>query len=332
MSDTSWTSFMTLLRAGLWEHDLPDCDIPVFDWPDVLQLGRDQAVMGLLLRGTAHLTKHVPETIQSELIAWETALRRVSARLGRVEADLLTEFRQAGLHPVVQKGSAVAKYYPDPELRQGGDIDLFCPEFDQARSLVPTARTAPDGAAVFSRVGVTVELHPRYYDLHLDPKRLPAPGTPCGELLLLSAHILKHAIGSGVGLKQCCDLARALEALEGKYDKEEFRAALRGAGLVRWHQLLCSVLVIDLGLKPERCLPGFVPCDPGPLRKIIRSGGNFGQTGAVRQKSLQGGAVGRKAITAAGFLRRVPFSLRYAPREAFATIRELLLGNLRRKQ
>ena len=165
---------------------------------------------------------------------------------------------------------------------------------------------------------VTVELHPRYYDIHRPAAKLPAPGTPCGEILLLSAHIFKHVIGHGLGCKQLCDMAVALARLDGKYDKAELREALKRAGLLRWHTLLCSLLVADFGLDPACCLADFRPVDPERLRRIVRTAGHFGQHAH------------KKAATAGAFLRRLPFSLSYCPRETFATIWELALGNLKK--
>ena len=335
MPDQAWNIFLELLRAGLWEQDLRLPAVPdTAGWEQVFQLGREQAVMGVLLRGIARLpeAQRPPEALQPVLQAWQTAFSRASARYARVQETLLAQLDGAGLHPVVQKGTEAAKYYADPSVRQAGDIDLFLPEgeFQRALALAPDAQAAPDEAAFFVRDGVTVELHPRYFDVHLRPARLPAPGTPCGELLLFSSHIFKHAIGPGVGCKQLCDLARALTALEGRYDKQELAEALRRAGLRRWHGLLCSLLVADFGLAPSCCLPGFRMQDPAPLRRLVRAGGNFGLADAAHRRSRQRGSFGKKAATAGAFLRRLPFSLRYGAREALATIWGLALGNLRK--
>ena len=335
MPDSTWNTFLDLLRAGLWEQDLRLPAVPDrAGWDQVLQLGRDQAVMGLLLRGIAHLPEEqqLPAELHPVALAWEVAFSSANARYTRVQAALLKHLTGAGLHPVVQKGSEAAKYYENPSLRQAGDIDLFLPdgEFQRARELVPDAELASDSAYVFVRDGVTVELHPRYYDVHLSPAKLPSPASPCGELLLLSSHIFKHAMGPGVGCKQLCDLTRALTALEGRYDKQELAAALRRAGLLRWHTLLCSLLVADFGLNPACCLPGFRAKDPAQLRRIVRRCGHFGLADAGHRRSRSRGTFGKKAATAGAFLRRLPFSLRYGARETFATIWGLALGNLRK--
>ena len=321
MSDSVWNTFLALLRAGLWERDLqlpaaPDAD----GWEQLLALGRGQAVMGLLLRSLAHLPagQRPPEAFPPVLQAWEEAFSRANARYARVQETLLAQLAAAGLHPVAQKGSEAAKYYADPSVRQVGDIDLYLPEgeFQRARALFPDVRIASDGAVVFAIDGVTVELHPRYYDIHLTPAKLPAVGSPCGEILLLSSHIFKHAMGFGLGCKQLCDLALALTRLDGKYDKKELREALHCAGLLRWHRLLCSLLVADFDLDQNCCLDDFRPVDSEKLRRIVRSSGHFSHHAK------------KKAATAGAFLRRLPFSLSYCPRETFATIWELALGNL----
>ena len=334
MDNRMWNSFLTLLRAGLWEKDVQLAHTPdENEWERLLQGAREQAVTGLLLRAVAHLNEAQtpPAPVRMRLVAEADLLDRKGSRAEAAERSVLALFQGAGLHPVVQKGSRSARHYAFPALRVSGDVDLYLSdkEFEKGVALAPGGRKAPDGSHVFKQEGVTVELHPRYYDLHCDTAQLPAPATVCGELLLLSAHILKHVLGAGVGLKQLCDMARALEACEGTYDKRELATALTNAGLMRWHTLLCSLLVDDLGLDPSRCLDGFSPVNPEPLRRIVQEGGNFGQATEKRQKALHSGsAFARKASTALTFLKRLPFSLRIAPREARATIRELVRGNL----
>lgn len=334
MDNRMWDTFLSLLRAGLWEKDVRLTQAPdENEWGLLLQGAREQAVTGLLLRAVAHLGEDQtpPASIRMRLVAEADLLDRKGHRTLAAERSILALYQGAGLHPIVQKGSRSALHYAVPALRVSGDVDLYLPgeEFDKAVALAPGARKAPDGSYSFKQEGVTVELHPRYYDLHCDFSALPAPASVCGELLLLSAHILKHAMGAGVGLKQLCDMARALDRCEGTYDKQELATALENAGLTRWHTLLCSLLVEDLELDPSRCLEGFSAVHPEPLRRIVREGGNFGQATEKRQKALHSGsAFARKASTAFTFLKRLPFSLRTAPREARATIRELVRGNL----
>ena len=325
--------FFALLRAGLWEWDLRLDAVPAAEeWQALLETARRQAVLGLLYRGVAHLPEDQmpPADQRLQLLAEIDHIERRNKQLEQTQQALLGRFRDAGLHPLVQKGTEAGKYYTYPLLRESGDIDLYfaAGEFDQAMALPPQVRTAPDGAGVFTFRDVTVELHPRYFDLHRQDAELPEVPSVYAELLMLSAHILKHAIGAGVGCKQLCDMAIALARTDGHYDRERFRTYLKCAGLLRWQRVLCSLLVEDLGLNPACCLPVFTPCNPAPLRRIVLSGGAFGLFDPAREKAVRSGKAARKLQSASAFLRRLPFSLRVAPRETFATIGELVKGNL----
>ena len=334
MPKFSWDIFMKLLRAGLWEKDLQlDGPLNSSEWEKLLQAGRNQAVAGLFLRGVAHLPveQMPPVAVRMQLLAEADEIERRNLQASIVEREVLERFGQEGIVPLVLKGSRAAKYYYEPLLRESGDIDLFIPkdEFESACAVFPGAKLSPDGSAVFTYKGVVVELHNRYYDLHVSPDKLPAVPSVCGELLLYSAHILKHALGPGIGFKQLCDMALALAGNEGKYSKADLEGALRRSGLYRWHRLLCSMLVSDLGLDPRFCLDSFVPCNPSPLRNIIRDGGNFGSTYGSRQKAIKSkNSVLKKTNTLLSFLRHIPFAITIAPGEAVATVRELIKGNI----
>ncbi|MBQ9310717.1 MAG: nucleotidyltransferase family protein [Bacteroidales bacterium] len=323
-----WEIFMALVRAGLWEKET---DLPVVpgltDWESLLEASRAQAVEGLLFRGVSHLpdSKMPPAQIRLLLMADADSIERNSGRIASVQDGVLKEFARHSLPAVVVKGTEAAKYYAFPALRESGDIDIYCPDFRRALELFPHAVPKPDGSASFVRDGVEVELHPRYFDLHLPDSRLPEVPSRAAELLMLSAHIFKHAAGAGIGLRQFCDMAAAMSH---PYDHEQFREALSRARMLRWNSLLCSYLVEDLGLDPVHCGIGFARCNPSRLRKIVMDGGNFGFSGSLRSRSDNPGI--RKAATALSLIRRIPFSVRYAPREAFLGFVSLVGGNLTR--
>ena len=121
---------MSLLRAGLWEQDLElPCTPDVDAWELVLSLGRVQAVMGLVVRGIAHLPEEQRdlEELEPVLQAIKEALSRANHTYARVQVTLFQILAESRLHPIIQKGSEAAKYYADPSVRQVGDIDLYLP-------------------------------------------------------------------------------------------------------------------------------------------------------------------------------------------------------------
>ena len=331
---------LALVRSALENRPLrgPDfdwlCRWDSSDWNRILAEARVQSVCGLVFQAVSLLPPGtpIPEDILFILVAEGDSVAAQSKSLASTARTLKERMAGRGLHPRVMKGEETARFYPEPLLRGYGDIDLLLPE-DEVDTAVSSllregyaVRKEADGSFHFEYDGIDVDVHTRYYDLSLPPSRLPEPFSPEGTILMLSAHALKHAMGVGVGLRQVCDIAAAFRALEGQYDPEALREAFRKAGILRWTRLLCRFLSCYLGISdplfPENRI------SPEPLMKLVREGGNFGHYAQSRAKALACPAPIRKLDTAFRFVRRLPFSLRYAPREVFPHIWELIRGNL----
>ena len=339
-------AFFSLLRSGLYERPLLVEELPAVaaldeaDWKDLVALTRRQTVPGLIYRALTHLpdTLSVSSDIVLTLMSIAGGVEQENRHKAVVRGQLLAEYEGAGLHPVVMKGATVAAFYAHPELRNSGDIDLYFPpdEFDRACRLTGDAHKASDGTVHSRRDDVDLDLHNRYFDLHCPADRLPAVGTPEATILMLSGHILKHAVGAGVGIRQLCDLTMAWCALGGKagsIDPAVMREYFRQTGTLRWNRLLFSFLEDYLGLPDSPLANQRVSSEP--LLRIILEGGNFGHFATARTAAIKAGTSGsraatrkRKRNTLSRFLHRLPFSLRYAPRETFATMWNLVRGNL----
>ena len=199
--------------------------------------------------------------------------------------------------------------------------------------------------------GVNVEHHTRLTDLHSpfirkylykqeqDPANLTSfrlPGNPTEitipspllNLVLLNTHIMKHAFGWGIGLRQLCDLARAYHCLQTETDGKALYDLCRKAGIIRWNSLLHAFLVKQLGL-PASSLPyPEKTVSPEPLLEIILRGGNFGLYHAQRRNTAEN-KWSSKFHTFRSFLGNIRFSCRYAPQEAFWTFTNLLTGQFK---
>ena len=294
-----------------------------------MQIARQQTVAGLLYRAVTHLPDDfkLPDGYVLDLMAIAGGLTRENHTKAAVTKQIFGECSAAGLHPVVMKGQSVAAYYTHPELRYSGDIDLYFPPEEYPRALTLLGgEVAPDGSRHISRSGIDIDIHDRYFDLHCADKKLPAVGTPEATILLLSSHILKHAIGPGVGLRQCCDLAAAWQALAPTIDPRAIREVFSQTGTLRWNRLLFSFLAEYLGLAEALFADERVSSEP--LLHIILEGGNFGHHAEARAGALKADDSKRKRNTLSRFLYRLPFSLRYAPRETIATMLTLIRGNL----
>ncbi len=237
---------------------------------------------------------------------------------------------------------------------------------DKAIDLVKShgikVETMPDGSQSYEWKGIEIEQHPTIVDLcspaarkwipELDgePGYVPsdlADGllVPSPELnaLLLNTHILKHALGKGIGLRQMCDLAMLYHRIcaDGRRQEcgERIFRLYRRAGILKWSRLLHSFLVGVIGLKEEELPYSEKVVSYWPLFRIVEDGGNFGQhrgKGSGHFGTSTGSVTGRlcdrkrKLETAGMFLRRAGFSMRFAPKEAFWTFWELVKGQFRK--
>lgn len=327
---------LDLVRSALWERSVEESTLQQLKeldgsgWASLLETAEQQTVSGLLYLAAGHFPEGmpVPEDISWELMTRVNILANRSRRMGALEKEILSMLSAAGLHPLVMKGSACAARYPAPELRMAGDIDLYLPEgeFSPAEEALRAAghatKTSLDGSVIADIQGITIELHGSYFDWNAPASAFPPVPSAEAELVMLSAHILKHACGVGVGLRQICDFALAWHQYPG--DREALEPLFQRLGLGKWNRLLLSF--IQAYLDPSVTVAR--PVSPAPLLRIVSQGGNFGQYAHGRQNRLSGSPLFRKADTAVRLLARLPFALRYSPREALAMLRDRTLGNL----
>ena len=317
---------MVLLRRGLGfspGEALPPGDgIP---WSEVLGLARRQAVTGLLYAGLQTVEERVtlPDDTLFTLAVLISRIEKRGKTLDDFSSRYTASLREEGWHPLVLKGPEVARLYPSAFLRESGDLDLWLPkdEWNRFEAAHPLWKKAPDGSLQWEEEGVPIDLHPRYFDLSCKERLLPEVPSHEATLLMLSAHIRKHCMGSGVGLKQMCDMAVAYSRLP--YDREKLKDIYKKTGTLRWNRLLAAFLEAYLHCREHPFLPDGLP-SPEPLARIVFSGGDQGQYAPGRTQSLHSSSLLRKLDTLRRMLGRVPFSLRYAPGELLPYLGTLL--------
>ena len=337
-------ALLTLLRSGLWNRP-PDTQelfpLSSEEWKEVFEKSRNHTVTAIVADSLEYLPEN--QLPSDEVLAgWAVESDRIE-RLGATMANVtavLSEIYKT-LRPVCFKGLECASLYSRPSSRQCGDIDLY---FDDIESSAALARKygcvpehKPDGSFTYAVQGIVVEHHPSYIDLCAPRKRKwlrtldENPGFETGNggmlrpvpslnLLVLHSHVMKHAFGRGVGLRQMCDLARAYYSYDGMYEPEDLRRMYRKAGLATWTRMIHAFLADYLGLGKE-----FLPyteshADASEFLERVLLAGNFG-------RSIQGSDQG-KVRTLKAFMANALFAARYAPDEYFWQIVQLAGGQL----
>ena len=148
-----------------------------------------------------------------------------------VQQDILSVMAKHGIETLVLKGTHLAQYYPHPEQREFGDLDLYFydrhGEADRLAREVLKVTVSNDAHhhSKYNYRGVTVESHYDFVNRHYPPsnrryetllKEL-AP-SPTFEVLFLLRHMAGHFAASRLTLRDWVDWTLTCRALQEKVD------------------------------------------------------------------------------------------------------------------
>ena len=120
--------FFKLIRLGIGTEKYSD--FPTLNresWAQVCGLGKTMALMGIMVSGIETLPKEkMPEKdILLRLVerVWQT--EKMNAELNRKSVEMYELYKKEGFSPILLKGQGTATFYPKPERRMPGDVDLW---------------------------------------------------------------------------------------------------------------------------------------------------------------------------------------------------------------
>jgi hypothetical protein len=132
-----------------------------------------------------------------------------------------TYMRDAGIEPVLFKGWAIARFYPEPGLRPLGDIDLFvAPDLEETAKRAVVSWSLGPSDVDFSHEELDMlglpwhEVFAHSEQVKLEETDIRVMG-PEHQLALLCMHFLKHGGWRPLWL---CDIAVALESRLPTFD------------------------------------------------------------------------------------------------------------------
>ena len=299
---------LTLLRVAFGaEKRLPE-PLSAEQWAAVLKEARKQSVVGIAFLGVSAL----PEDQYPEMAVIKSWLQLVykitvtNESLSKGAVAVTDFFRSRGMRCVILKGQSLAPYYPHPEYRMSGDIDVWvdAPEAALAalaRSLNPGCELCYHHADMSLPEAKKVEAHFRpswmfnpVYNSRLqaffresaagqfgnavvtEHGAIAVPTTAFNRIYLL-LHIYRHVFFEGVGLRQLVDYYYVLKAGFTEEEKAGTLAIIRRLGLLRICGAVMYVMKKAFGLED-----GLLLTEPDRRRgehllsEILR-GGNFGR-------------------------------------------------------
>ena len=317
--------FFEILQNGLWGKPIEA--VPTRnDMLHVVKLALSQTVLGIV--GNVIITD---KTLSSYLTERELAyLRKLVMSVVSVSytwncsvRNIFMEMHDNGVEPILLKGQGIAQYYPNPDFRQCGDIDLYVGKqyFEKACEVVKALATENDMATVkhtkkhfhiyLGKVPVELHLYSDvYYPKRLDriyqeisdagisvaPVEVELAGYPVKtpsvnfNVFYIFNHLWHHFIADGVGLRQICDLCVLLHRFHGQIDHDYLQNVLERMGLLKQWKIFGSIAVDKLGLPVEE-YPFYDKKYSRLKEKVFRLvmlEGNFGQQNLKEHKRPDG--------------------------------------------
>lgn len=268
-----------LLKKSLWDISFELASSTSFQL--LPQIAKEQGVTSFVYDGARRTGITIPDEIEQQWRKHITASIFQNERLLMAQDAVLRSFERTNIPVAVLKGSSAARYYPQPELRALGDIDLLINKND-----IPTARELllhegykenaheHDFHISFSKKGVTLELHEQVTVFPDTPGGQAAQeiakgflehldiGSMCGydfpvlsrtdQALSLLLHIVRHMFEGGIGLRQLCDWM-VFVSTEGSHFEDDVCPVLKRCGLLTFAEVSTKACEQYLGLDHACC-------------------------------------------------------------------------------
>ena len=325
--------FFNILKSALWGLDdrLDASSLSRDDVMAALRIAKAQTVLGMVaneVMQTSSLSCLLNEADKAGLKRFVMSNLTTGQMLNNALINIVLELRKYGIEPVLLKGQGVAKYYPMPELRQCGDIDVYvgqdnfakaCEVIGEMSSPEDHQGDIPSLKHFHTRIGhAFIEIHrytdvywPKRYDrvyqkisdagMHSDLVPLDFAGVPVMSpsvdfnVFFIFNHFWHHFIADGVGLRQLCDWVRLMHANHGKINLDYLSDVLGKMRLMKEWQVFGYIAVNTLGLPADE-MPFYDPKYKKTAEKVlelIMLEGNFGMENRKDYKRPKGYVAGK---------------------------------------
>lgn len=292
------------------------------DWKQIFSLSKKQALLGVIYSAVQRLPQELqpPKPLMDK---WNQIVRQIIIRNNRMNATaarLTRMFAERGRRTVILKGQANALLYPDPYLRQAGDIDILVEggrqsviklldEMGVQGEIEDSGIHMHANSEMFRDMatgeplpaGVSVEIHflPTYNPSPFSTRRMNAylsqelagnaklakegfyaPPATYALVMQLS-HLQRHYFGEGIGLRQLVDYCMLLRNSTAE-ERSHVAAHLKSVGLYHLAQAVMWVMESIFALPRTQML-----CAPDETRgkillESVLEGGNFGKYSQTR--------------------------------------------------
>lgn len=128
--DISWQLLLSLLKAALWGTDISEDlfkNISESTWKHVMALAKTQGVMAIAFDGLMCLPHEIypPRNIKLTWAAYVDKVEKKHSQLINTAKEIALIFGENKIQMLLFKGIGLAQYYPVPNHREFGDLDIY---------------------------------------------------------------------------------------------------------------------------------------------------------------------------------------------------------------
>lgn len=320
---TTEQHYFALMRAALWGGPVQLEGWP--DWEGIMHIAGHHSTEVLVAdvasrmkedcRPSDELLRQMKQLMMGNLVN--------QMELKQILIKSVKALREKGIDPVLLKGFSLAQLYPNPSLRQFGDIDLYVGQ-QQFHEACTVLRGLSGGYNWGEDIDVgrhyNIEFGRHPMEVHrvssdvIDPKDQAIYATieqdgliahpqsinfegfdlsiPSKEFMVFFTffHAWEHFLTTGVGWRQISDVAMVLNVYYGQLELPELRSWIESMRLMEPWQTFGWLMVERLGLPAEK-LPFYdASCrSKAPkLYKRIMLEGNFRRQNRFKNRKPKG--------------------------------------------
>lgn len=248
------------------------------EWEDAYNLAEQQTVLGVLLDALEKIQKDRADLMPTQTLLWKwigmaQMVEQTTLKMEGAAKITIDYFHENGFACQVLKGSAVARYYPNPLRRSSGDIDIWLD--GDRKKIYDFARTFDKKRILYGVnyhhihfhliEGIHIEVHiwpsflssplrnyrlHQFCDLHRPTIEKSMPSLAFDRVFIL-LHCYRHMCGDGVGFRQVMDYFYVLK--QGFTEEERMDAVywIKKLGMERFSRGLMWVLQDAFGLEDK---------------------------------------------------------------------------------
>ena len=276
-----------LIKSALWGASVPSEPITV----ETFQELKKHAIAGLITPILANL--NMSDTLRKEWKAY--ILQQITHQ---VNCKYIQDHIEIKAPYVILKGTTAAQYYPHPEFRTLGDVDIMtshedyestCDELLANGYKESTASSTEDFGRhrVFHKNNICIEVH-SFFAMLNDPKHAEyldeliisninsthiLPDMVNGMVLL--EHISQH-LEEGIGLRQIIDWMMFVDKCLPDEKWPEFYILVKNIGLEKLAIITTRMCEMFLGLSPHSWCESVDTLLCKDLMRYVMACGNFG--------------------------------------------------------